>query len=110
MQENNAIFIADWGFLFGLQGKNRLSVLILHFIHIALMLSTIFLFHCQLRFIHGGLNTLALTPNCDFLPIDFNILTIVLLHFLGEVLLTARHGLKERDGFLMRFDYNLAGA
>lgn len=73
------------------------------------MFSIFFLFVCQLRFIDRGLNTLAVIPDCDLLTIDFNQLTIVLLHLLGEVFLTARHGLKERDAFFMRFDYDLVG-
>ena len=109
MQENHAIFIADLWVFFCLQGKNGLWVLILHFIQIAVVFSIFFLFVCQLRFIDRGLNTLAVIPDRDILAINFNQLTIVLLHLLGEVVFTARNGLKERDAFLMRFDYDFVG-
>jgi hypothetical protein len=81
----------------------------LHFIQIAVVFSIFFLFFCQLRFIDRGLNTLTIISDRDLLTINFNQLTIVLLHLLGEVIFTARHGLKERDAFLMRFDYDLVG-
>lgn len=109
MQKNHAIFIADLRFFFCLQGKNGLWVLILHFIHIGVVFSIFFLFVCQLRFIDRGLNTLAVISDRDLLAINFNQLTIVLLHLRGEVFFAARHGLKERDAFLMRFDYDLVG-